>query len=53
MDDNHEEIESIRIKRRKRELYKVSGTDGKLKYKVAHNDFLKKILGEDNIKTNM
>lgn len=53
LDDNHEDIESIRIKRRKRELYKVSGTDGKLKYKVAHNDFLEKILGEDYIKTNM
>lgn len=44
LDHNHEEIEWVGIKRRKRELYRVSGTDGKMKYKVAHDDFTKKIL---------
>jgi hypothetical protein len=47
LDDNHEEIEWIGVKRRKRELYAVSGSDGKLKHKIAHHDFIKKILGTD------
>ena len=47
LDDNHEEVEWIGVKRRKRELYSVSGTDGKLTHKVAHNDFIEKILGAE------
>lgn len=46
LDHEHEEIEWIGIKRRKRELYSVSGSDGKLKYKISHEAFLKKILEE-------
>ena len=52
LDNNHEEVEWIGVKRRKGELYQVSGSDGKLKYKVAQKDFLEKILGKNNMINN-
>ena len=52
LDNNHEEVEWIGVKRRKGELYQVSGSDVKLKYKVAQKDFLKKILEKKNMIKN-
>lgn len=39
LDDNHEDIEWVRISRRPREKYAVKGSNGKLKFKIAHNHF--------------
>ena len=44
LDENHEETEWIRVARRPREKYSVSGTDGKLKCKIGENEFPRKIL---------
>ncbi len=44
LDHSHEETEWICISRKKREKYSVSGSDGKLKFKIGANDFPRKIL---------
>ena len=45
LDEQYDEVEWIAVSRRPREKYFVSGTDGKLKYKIGENEFLDKILG--------
>jgi len=44
LDENHDDAEWIRVERRKRELYKVTGSDGKLEYKIKQTDFISKAL---------
>ena len=45
LDEVHEEVEWVAIKRRRREKYSVSGHDGKLKFKIGENEFPSKIIG--------
>jgi hypothetical protein len=45
LDEEHEEIEWVAIKRRSREKYTISGSDGKLKFKIGENEFPEKIFG--------
>jgi len=44
LDENHNTSEWIRVARRTREKYTVSGSDGKLRYKIGENEFPEKIL---------
>ncbi len=44
LDENHEDGEWIYIKRMRREKYTVTGSDGKLKYKIGKNDYPTKIV---------
>lgn len=44
LDEQHEETEWISVSRRTREKYTVSGSDGKLKYKIGENEFPSKVL---------
>jgi hypothetical protein len=44
LDDNHSDHEWIRVSRRTREKYSIKGSDGKLKFKIAHNHFPDRIL---------
>lgn len=44
LDEQHDEVEWIAVSRRPREKYTVSGSDGKLKYKIGENEFPSKIL---------
>ena len=46
LDENFLPVESIRIGRKPREKYSVSGTDGKLKLKIGESDFPKKLFVE-------
>ena len=39
LDEDHKEVEWLAIHRRVREKYKVTGSDGKLKYKIGENEF--------------
>lgn len=41
---NMNQTKSIRVSRSTREKYAVSGTDGKLKYKIGNSDFPRKVL---------
>lgn len=41
---NMDQTKSIRVSRAAREKYAVSGTDGKLKYKIGNSDFPWKVL---------
>jgi hypothetical protein len=41
---NMDQTKSIRVSRSTHEKYAVSGTDGKLKYKIGNNDFPWKVL---------
>lgn len=50
LDDNHEEVEWIRVHRTKNSLYGISGSNGSLNFKVSKDNFLKKIL-KDNLIT--
>ncbi len=43
LDEVHDQVEWIRVSRRPREKYSVSGSDGKLKFKIGGNEFPKKI----------
>ena len=49
LNEVHDEIEWIKIDRRIRTQYSVSGTDGKLGFKITRDNFLKKILKDDYI----
>jgi hypothetical protein len=42
---NMDQTKSIRVSRSTHEKYAVSGTDGKLKYKIGNSDFPRKVLG--------
>jgi len=44
LDKQHDEVEWISILRRPREKYTVTGSDGKLRYKIGENEFPDKIL---------
>ena len=44
LDENIEDGEWIYIKRMRREKYTVTGSDGKLKYKICKNDYPNKII---------
>jgi hypothetical protein len=46
LDSNHEDIEWVKVERRKREQYKVSGTDGELSFKITHDEFISKALNK-------
>ena len=43
LDDNLEDGEWVHIKRMRKEKYTVTGSDGKLKYKIGKNEFPEKI----------
>lgn len=47
LDDKYQESEWIRVSRKKRESYAVSGSNGKLKFKVGPGDFPKKIFNDN------
>ena len=49
LDSNHEDIEWISVSRRKKEQYKVTGTDGSLAFKVTQDDFIHKALNKTTI----
>ena len=49
LDDEHEEVEWIKVDRTKNSLYGISGSNGKLNFKISKDDFLKKILKDDFI----
>ena len=49
LNDVHEEIEWIKVERRIKTQYAVSGSDGKLSFKITRDNFLKKILKDDYI----
>ena len=44
LDYEHTDIEWIRVDRTKGKLYKVTGSDGALEFKVGMNDYIKKAL---------
>lgn len=44
LDNNHTEIEWIRVDRTKGKLYKVTGSDGALEFKVGMTDYINKTL---------
>ena len=44
LNEQYDEVEWIAISRRPREKYAVTGSDGKLKYKIGENEFPDKIL---------
>ena len=44
---NMEQTKSIRVSRSIHEKYVVSGSDGKLKYKIGNNDFPRKVLASN------
>jgi len=44
LDDDHSDHEWIRVSRRPREKYAIKGTNGKLRFKIAHNHFPERIL---------
>ena len=44
LDEQHNEVEWIAVARRPREKYTVTGSDGKLRYKIGENEFPDKIL---------
>lgn len=44
LDHNHEDVEWVRVSRSKRSMYQVSGTDGDLNFKIARDDYIKKII---------
>ena len=44
LNEQYDEVEWIAISRRPREKYAVTGSDGKLKYKIGENEFQDKIL---------
>jgi hypothetical protein len=43
LNDRHEQVEWVRIKRRRREKYAISGTDGSLRFKIGENEFPRKL----------
>ncbi len=43
LDGKHENIEWVSIKRRPRQMYSISGSDGMLKFKIGENEFPSKI----------
>lgn len=49
LDEDFKQTESIRINRKPREKYTVSGTDGKLKLKIGESDFPKKLFTETGV----
>ena len=49
LDHEHEEVEWIKVDRTKNSLYGISGSNGKLNFKISKDDFLKKILKDDFI----
>lgn len=44
LDHEHEDIEWVRVHRRPKQKYTVTGSDGKLKYKIGNNEYPRKIL---------
>ncbi len=50
LDDCHEEVEWVRIQRRPREKYAISGTDGNLKFKIGENEFPRKLFTNSKFK---
>jgi len=48
LDEEYKEIEWVAIKRRPRQMYSVSGSDGKLKFKIGENEFPSKIFKRMN-----
>jgi len=44
LDEIHEDVEWIRVARKPRAKYTITGSDGKLKYKIGDNEFPKKVL---------
>lgn len=43
LDDEHNDHEWVRVSRRPREKYTIKGSDGKMRFKIAHSDFPSKL----------
>ena len=44
LDEQHDTVEWVAVSRKTREKYQVSGSDGKLKYKIGENEFPNKVI---------
>jgi hypothetical protein len=47
LNEQHKEIEWVRVARNRREMYLVNGSDGKLPFKVGRNDLPRKLLASE------
>lgn len=45
LNEEYKQAEWVSISRKKREMYLVKGSDGKLNFKIGESDFVKKIFG--------
>jgi len=50
LNEVHDNVEWISVRRGRREMYSVQGSDGKLEFKMAKNDYAKRILEFREIK---
>lgn len=48
LDDDHGDHEWVRVSRRPREKYAVKGSNGKMRFKIAHNHFPDRLLKESS-----
>lgn len=48
LDNYHDPIEWITVKRQKREMYSISGSNGKLGFKIGINDFPAKLFDKNH-----
>jgi hypothetical protein len=48
LNDIHDEVEWVSVKRNKRQMYGVAGSDGELGFKIARNDF-SELLGHTTV----
>ncbi len=48
LDDDHSDHEWVRVSRRPREKYAVKGSNGKMRFKIAHNHFPERLLKESS-----
>lgn len=48
LDDDHSDREWVRASRRPREKYAIKGSNGKLKFKIAHNHFPERIFDDES-----
>lgn len=48
LDDEHSDHEWVRASRRPREKYAIKGSNGKLKFKIAHNHFPDRLFDEES-----
>jgi hypothetical protein len=53
LNEKYEQTEWVRIARRSREKYTITGKDGKLKYKIGDNEFPRKIFSHISTNTHI